>query len=69
MAKKRESGSSSEKPDEARARITKLFLHDAELRQLRVAAALVDEGVSEFIRAAALERAAEVVSHGFPPKG
>ena len=69
MAKKRASGSSSEKPNEARERIIKVNLHDAESRQLRVAAALVDEGVSEFIRAAALQRAAEVVSHGFSPKG
>jgi uncharacterized protein (DUF1778 family) len=36
------------------------------MKTLRVAAALTDVGVSEFIRLAAMEKAAEVVRGGFP---
>jgi uncharacterized protein (DUF1778 family) len=69
MAKKQSSKSSlGNESKETRTRIVKVFLSDAEMKTLRVAAALTDAGVSEFVRAAALEKAANVVRDGFRPK-
>jgi hypothetical protein len=66
MAKKRETKPpEADEPKAVRTRIIKVFLSDDEIKHLRVAAALTDVGVSEFARAAALEKAAGIVSQGF----
>ena len=69
MAKKRETKSSLGNQSKAgRTRIVKVFLNDEEIKQVRVAAVLLDVGVGEFARAAALEKAAKVLPENFHPK-
>lgn len=69
MAKKRERRNAvASEPSDNRSRIIKVLVSDQETKQIRVAAALEDMAVAEFVRTAALEKAANVVRSNFPPQ-
>lgn len=68
MGKSKKQGKSAASSDAERTRIVKVRLNDTEVADIRVAAAINDLPVAEFVRAVALEQAAKIIAARYSSK-